>query len=337
FIRTDIEYSNRLLWISFPAFTAFYLLTAYYAGLYDRWYRKMELVNSTFVATIVLLAAYALLPEHYRFSRGIILFGALVAFVLMNLLRGILIKRGVLSSRSREKALAGTLIIGSPEEYENARVLMKEAGLEERILGRVSVDDLERTQMGHVRDLQTISASIPFREIIFCEGTLSFGEIIRYLQQLPANTSVKIFASGSTSIVGSDSKDSAGESLSEEQGFLLNHPYNRRLKRLVDVLFSIFGLLSFPVQLIIVKKPTRFFLNCLNVLIGRYTWVGYATSGKNLPLLRKSIRACNGMPVSAGQQLPAESLRLLDYWYAREYEPANDIKILWRMYRHLGD
>jgi hypothetical protein len=34
--------------------------------------------------------------------------------------------------------------------------------------------------------------------------------------------------------------------------------------------------------------------------------------------------------------LPADSLQMMDYWYARDYEPSKDIKLLWRMYRRLG-
>jgi hypothetical protein len=57
---------------------------------------------------------------------------------------------------------------------------------------------------------------------------------------------------------------------------------------------------------------------------------------KNLPQLRKAVIACNGIPVSVKQQLPAESLQMVDYWYARDYTPLNDLKLIKRGYRNLG-
>ena len=54
------------------------------------------------------------------------------------------------------------------------------------------------------------------------------------------------------------------------------------------------------------------------------------------PQLRRAIIGCNGIPVNSMQSLPAESLRMIDDWYAREYEPVQDLKLLWKNYRKLG-
>jgi len=72
------------------------------------------------------------------------------------------------------------------------------------------------------------------------------------------------------------------------------------------------------------------------VIVAQKTWIGYAVDEKNLPVLRKAVIACNGVAVSVKQQLPIESLQMVDYWYARDYLPITDLKLIKRAYRNLG-
>ena len=115
YVRPDTNYENRLLWISFPAFTLVFLLTSYYAGLYDRWYRRTELIRSTTISIMVLLASYALLPENLRFSRAIILFGAFLALILITLLRWILVRVHVLNSIKQKEATHVFSVFPAPD------------------------------------------------------------------------------------------------------------------------------------------------------------------------------------------------------------------------------
>jgi GT2 family glycosyltransferase len=335
-VRPETEYDQRLLWIAFPAYTAFFLITAYFAGLYDRWYKRTELISSMLVATVCLLAAYALLPERLRFSRGILLFGSVLAFMAISILRWILIRAGVLSYTKGKNDKATTLIVGTDEEYNQVIRLIKEAGLHEKILGRVATEENDFSSVGQIKNLQQLGKTVPFREIVFCEGRLTFSKIIECLQYLPGNISIKFYASHSRSIVGSDSKNTSGESVSAENGFNLSDPYKKRLKRLIDIAVSLMGITTFPLQLIIVKKPFQFFVNCISVLFAQKTWIGYATGEKKLPRLRPAVIVHNGVVASVHQPLPNESLHMLDYWYARDYEPSADLRLLWKMYRRLG-
>ena len=335
YIRPEVYYENKILWIVFPAYSVFYLLAAYYAGLYDRWYKRTELFRSTLVATIVLLAAYAMLPEQYRFSRAIILFGSVLAFLFLSVFRWLLIQLKVL--QSKKDKYPQTVIVGTIQEFAETKTLLQDAGLKQKVLGRISLQDNEPEAIGFLKDIRLLSTSIPFREIIFCAGQLSYADIIQTMKIIPAAVSIKIHAWGTTSIVSSDSKDVSGEAVSKENGFKLSDPYNRRLKRLIDVSIAIVGLLTFPLHFFFVKKPFSFFGNCFQILLAQKTWIGYATPEKNLPSVRKAVIANNGIPAAWQQPLPEESLQMVDYWYARDYEPMDDVKLIWKMYRRLGE
>jgi hypothetical protein len=173
------------------------------------------------------------------------------------------------------------------------------------------------------------------KELIFCAGTLSYKKIIAQTEKLKAGLKFRFHAYGSCSIVGSDTSTASGEILSAESDFGLAKAANKRIKRLIDVSAALLFILTFPLQVFFVNKPFHFLRNCFLVIAGKKTWVGYSKPSSSLPFLRESVLAPNGRK-EAPSTAAVENRQLLDYWYARNYEPAQDLKTIYLHYQNLG-
>lgn len=336
YVRRDIVLPEELLQIFFPAYTLSYLVVAYYAGLYDKVYRPVNLLRSTLVASIVMLAAYALLPEHLRFSRGILMFGSLVTFIAIAIERWVLLRAGILQEPADKIEKPFILVAGGEKEFGEVISLLKLNNKHTKVIGRVGVDEEASHAVTHIANVAQTAKALAAQELIFSAGTLSYKQIIESTRRMGKDLRLRYHAARSESIVGSDSKSTSGEAISLEAPLNLHQPANRRIKRLMDVAISAALLVTFPVHLLLVKKPFGFIANCFSVLIGQKTWIGYLLQEKHLPRLRKGVLAPNGHERRLGNSIPEESIRMIDYWYAKDYEPGQDLQIIAKNYRWLG-
>ncbi len=335
YIRQELNYSPNVLLIAFPVFTAIFLLSAFYSGLYDKGYKQSRLVRSTLIAGLVLLSGYGLLPETIRFSRGILVFGIVLAFIMMNIMRQLFIKWGLLETSDENEERRQTIVVAGEKDFVAIAGLMQKAGMPERVLGRVDIH-LTGTGsvLGNMEQLPGLVKKYRVKEIIFCENGLSFKEIINSIEKLRPGVRNKFHASGSRSIVGSDHKNVTGDYVAVSKKYTISKPVNRRNKRLIDICIALFFIISFPIHLMLQKSPSRFYKNVFAVLFRQKTWIGYALPLNALPVIRKGVLTSTAFPASLNE-LPDESLRKSDEWYAEGYSTLLDLQKIRSGYKFL--
>ncbi|MEP6597639.1 MAG: glycosyltransferase family 2 protein [Ginsengibacter sp.] len=335
YVKQEVDYSSNMLIIAFPVFTLVFLGASYFSGLYDNGYKQSRLNRSAIAAIVVLLAGYSLLPESLRFSRGILIFGSITAYILITLLRQLLLSLKVLES-DKSNRHRQTIVVGTPGEYARAHEIMQHCGMEENILGRVIVNgESETNAIGNIGQIMQLVNMYPVKEIILCEGKLSFKKLIELVKVMPRHVRIMFHSSCSESIIGSEGKDIAGRYVAPRSNFKLASVVDKRNKQLSDLIIALIFIISFPVHLLLKKKPGLFFKNVSDVFLQRKTWVGYATTLKELPSLKPGVLSVTGIP-DFMNTLPQESLTSADIWYAANYTVWHDIHLVWKNYKFLS-
>ncbi|MFY7964075.1 MAG: glycosyltransferase [Chitinophagaceae bacterium] len=334
-LRGGRQFDGPLTQYSIPIFTSVFILGALLSGIYDNLYKPLKALVASASAVVVLLAFYSLLPENYRFSRGVVVAGGILSGLMVTLMRWFFITLGWIKDDNDN--YKQTIIVGSQSDYVQALQLMQKADIEERLLGRVSINNSDENVIGDISQLKNLVKTVGISEIIFCEGNLSFAQIIEQVIQLHSfNIKFRFHAKKSHCIVGSDSKTATGETLTAEGHFALSNPYQQRMKRMLDVWIAITLLATFPIQFLFINKSTNAFKNAWLNILGKRTWVGYSSFQNTLPLIPAGVLTPSGYPNNGKFNVSIAALKKADLLYAREYDWIQDLKIIFSNYSHLG-
>lgn len=328
-----------------PFYTLVWLSALFFSGGYDEPFNLRRLTRGLLLGTVIISAVYGFLPLDLRPSRAVILLGTAWALLALALLRLVFhfFKTGNLSvGKSRPAKLA---IVGSPQESERVRQLLAKVGVEKNFIGTAlpSATDLypepAANSLGRLERLDEISQVYKLDEIIFCLKDVSAADTLYWMERLGPGIEYKTVPEGSQSIIGSSSKDSAGELYTLAVRYRIASPTARRNKRLLDLVLSAALLLLALPLLFLLERPGGFLRNLALVILGKKSWVGYsgvlpAAAQSPLPKLKPGIlSACDAFP---GRQLDEETARRLDFFYAKDYETGSDVEVVRKGWRALG-
>ena len=167
--------------------------------------------------------------KHYSGSRaGIFIFFIQIAILGRALISAIgRIFKGIRLPVTTADDHPLTIIVANEKDFSFIGTLMQKAGMQENILGRVNNKDGDTNgALGNISALSELTKKLYAKEIVFCEDGLGFKAIISTIQQLPGGLHNKFHASGSHSVVGSNSKNENGEYLADDEiaiNYTTNH------------------------------------------------------------------------------------------------------------------
>jgi hypothetical protein len=298
-----------------------------------------KMSRGVLVGSALILILYSLLPETIRFSRAIILLGALFVWVWFTASRFLFKLIGLKDFYTANTIENKILVIGELDEFIRVKSILQATGKKLDSLYFLSVNEVNTNipeYVGQSRQMEEVIKIYSVDEVIFCSRNISSSEIIDSMLKLVATgIDFKIAPPESLSIIGSNSIDTAGDLYVIDVNSITK-PENKRKKRILDLLVSFVILISFPVLFWFQENKGEFLKNIFRVLFGKFSWVGYGDFNSSaLPKIKSSILS----PVDSlegSAKLQNEMKQRLHLNYSKDYKTENDFRIIWKCLRMLG-
>ncbi|MEI6820828.1 MAG: glycosyltransferase [Bacteroidota bacterium] len=336
----DVEYyPKEYILIVVPIYIIVWLFSFYFTGGYERPHKLSKIFQGISIGTVTILVIYALLSTPFRFSRAIILLGAVWSIIIMILMRIMLHFSTIKDFKLGENINKRFIIVGDDDEAERVADLLRKTNINPSFIGLININDTWNNTnfIGSVNQIKDIIEIYKIDEVIFCAKSISASDIISKMSELNNMTiEYKIAPPESLFLIGSNTINTSADLYVIDIN-AVSKPNNKRNKRLFDVLVSLVLIIFSPIMLFIVKRPIMYINNIIKVLFGLKTYVGYYYNDIDIskfPLLKKGI--LNPADMFSDKELNKETLYKLNLLYSRDYKLSNDLKILFNNLRQLG-
>jgi len=323
-------YPNAIIKVLFPMYVFIVIVSNLFLGLYAKNCRLQNIIKSSVYSTVFIVLLYSLLPESYRFSRLLTVSGGVLAFLTFLFNRLFLTiffpQIHTLITNKNKK----TVIVATKNDYI-------------RICEFYSIPLSEKSQLRFLEyspDLlqSKLSEIIKINkpdEIVFSGTSLSSEQIIRTISLFnKLNITFKVVFSDSMVFIGNNGIENMNQ--------IISIPVNRIdifpakfIKRCFDVFFSLMILTFFPIWSLMVKNKKNLFVNLVNVLTGKYTFVGYSacTNIGNLPELKQSILSITELVKN--KVVTNDMINKINLNYANNYSVKTDLLLLFTAFKQL--
>lgn len=284
----------------------------------------------------ILISILSNFVDEFRYSKAMILIGGVYSIVSMMGIRSILnfVKYKTISLGDAVKKI---LVVGKADESNRIIKLLRENNYQLDIAGYINPEkesNHSEFYLGDTHKLDEIILIHKVDEIVFCSKDIPANYIIECMTRtFNRNVEYKIVAEGSEYIIGSSSKNTKGDFYTLNIQLNIIKEENIRSKRMLDVMVGFILLPLSPLLMWLTLKPFQFLKNIFDVLLGKYSWVGFTQNLQiKLPEIKKGIIT----PVNGKELKDLSRITRKNFLYARDYNPYIDLKLILLSFRRLG-
>ncbi|TVR78435.1 MAG: glycosyltransferase [Chitinophagaceae bacterium] len=341
--EAEAYYPNLYLEAIIPAYILVWVLSIFFSGGYDKPLKIYKLVRGGIIGTIIISSIYAFLDESLRYSRALIILGGvwtIAVTVFSRIFFKIISHKRLKIDFNNQKKI---LIAGNLNEGKRVLSLLSQFGVEKNFSGFVVPDENLKNGdneqiVGSYSQLESISGLLNIEEIIFCSADMPYNHIISWMESMGQEVDFKIVSPGNQSIVGSNSKNAAGDLYAVDINLSITQPSQKRNKRLMDTFLALFLLVFSPIVLLFLKEKSALWKNLFLIIGGKLSFVGYIketdSTTSNLPNIKSGVLS----PADTYQALNLDKVNIkrLNLLYARDYKVYNDIEIIRKGFSKIG-
>lgn len=330
-------YQDSNIILNIISYASIWMVALLLCGAYDRIFKWRRIVNGIFLGWISIAAVYGFLGPEFRPSRSLVFAGGFLVAATVLIVRLILYRLFQGTWPLKQQEMRKYAVVGPELQAMKIEKMLRGSQPKLRFTGYIhsGSNSPENTYLGTIEHLDQIVRFHRLNEVIFCADSLASSEIMQWMTRLGPKLHYKIAPAQPMGIIGSSSKNSAGELYTFEIQYKLGEKYIQRNKRLFDIISACLIFVLSPVLLLIIKDKLNFFNNIFQVFIGNKTWVTYGSKNADrfFPRLKRGILH---PALIVYREDEVQALLDSDYYYARDYSVWKDLSLIINNLEHLG-
>lgn len=313
------------------AYVLLWVFGLWVSGTYFKGAQPKNIVRSMLVTTLIIGFGYGLLPEELRFSRALLVLGALVGTASLIVYRALI--AAVTGQRlfSNEQRQPRVMFYGSKDNLSALEKILNESGVRPSFLW--FQEPLENQSFEQLEALVKLHR---INELVVDCSSSSYDELIAITEALGTQTSVKSLLPESAFIIGSNSSLSQG--LTYKKALQITDANYLRQRRVYEIGLTLLLVLTLPISFLIAQTMNRgkgwrlWVSSARKLLSGKRTLIGYSRAlGEKFslpPMPQPIFDICRELP----QELDfSQNARALAEDYAKEAALRSDLLRLWQL------